>query len=495
MPKKKVAKKKGAEPTPKTLEAALAAITEPKKIPPALGLDALPDLASATRTLPSVKEGVVRALIAGRMPFALARAETTEASRDAMCLALLAMWEKKEFHGRYAWVLDAVAGLGGEQSMVALSGHVSAWPAQGDTGRKRAIAAMRVFVQAESDTAALELLNIRQTAVVPSVIEAVIEAVETVVDRRKTTLSELFDAVTPTLGLDERGTRTFEHQGRTLTVDFDAHLQPRVRDADDANETNIDLEHVPAWTALADEMRDALKVQAFRLEQDMIDGRRWDLATWSRCINEHPLLVTFARRLVWGAYDAENILVTTFRTADDRALLSRDAEVKLPGDARIGVVHPLHLSDVDRQGWAAHLADYEIIQPFPQLGRNLSHTESSETDDTATARFAASRFKSGVLRDVLVRIGWKRDDDFLRRQYERRFPGQKAVAIVTMDPGVEAGMATYDTLDQTVPSIEFREMKGRGKSHTPMRLADVPPVAFSEAVLDVSEALAVSTAS
>lgn len=398
------------------------------------------------------------------------------------------MWQGKEFHGRYAWVLDAVIALGGERSVVALSEHVAAWPAQGDTGRKRAIAAMRAFVESGTDTAALELLNLRQSAVVPSVIEAIDDAIDTVLDQRKTSLSGLFDAVTPTLGLDERGTRTFTHEGRTLTVELDAHLVPRVHDAD----VDVDLDHVPAWKALADELRDAVKVQSFRLEHGMVDGHRWPAAAWTRHIHEHPLLVTFARRLVWGAYSPDGTLLMTFRTAEDRTLLSRDDEVKLPSNARVGVVHPLDVSDAERTAWATHFGDYEIIQPFDQLGRALSKVDPAERDATHTARFAAEKFKSGVIRDMLVRGGWKRDDDFLRRTYERRFPGHGVVAIVTMDPGVEAGMATYDTLDQTIPSIEFRAVAGRGKSRTAMPLGEVPPVAFSEAVLDVAETLAAS---
>lgn len=41
----------------------------------------------------------------------------------------------------------------------------------------------------------------------------------------------------------------------------------------------------------------------------------------------------------------------------------------------------------------------------------------------------------------------------------------------------------------SIPTIELRKRTGRGKSRTPMPLAEAPPIAFSEAVLDLSDVL------
>jgi hypothetical protein len=331
-------------------------------------------------------------------------------------------------------------------------------------------------------------MNLRQTAVVPSVLEATIEALDRAVKSRKTSLSELFDVVTPTLGLDQNGTRTFDHAGHTYTVAFDDHFEPRLRDA--AGDLK-DLDEEPAWDALASKLRDAVKVQTFRLEQDMIAGRRWSVEAWTRLLRDHPLMVSFTRRLVWGVYgDDDDALVNAFRTAEDRTLLTKDGDMKLAGDERIGLVHPLQLNDADRAAWGESLADYEIIQPFPQIGRPIHRAEENEKTETYVKRFATSKFKSGVLRDVLVRGGWERDSAFVRMEYTRHFPSHGVWAIATMDPGVQAGMATYDTYDQTIATIDFRQKKGGGMSRTPMTLADVPLVAFSEAVRDIAEVLA-----
>ena len=479
----------------------LSSAVDPKKLPVLEPFD-LEVTADVLRALASAKADAKFA--------AAVRNETTAESRDALGLALLAIWKDKEFHGRLSWIMDAIAALGGDRSIMELASHVATWPKDGDTGRKRAIAAAGVLANAKTDTAILELMSLRQTAVVPSVLEATIMALNNAVANRKTTLSELFDVVTPTLGLDQNGTRTFDHAGHTYTVAFDDHFEPRLRDA--AGDLK-DLDEEPAWNALASKLRDAVKVQTFRLEQDMITGRRWSVDGWTRLLRDHPLMVSFTRRLVWGVYDGDDALVTAFRTAEDRTLLTKDGDMKLEdlvakrrglrtgelegrspsndeGDERIGLVHPLQLSDADRAAWGESLADYEIIQPFPQIGRPIHRVEEAEKSETYVKRYATTKFKSGVLRDVLVRGGWDRDSAFLRKEYERHYPSFGVWAIATMEPGVQAGMATYDAYDQTIATIEFREKKGGGKSRTPMTLAEVPLVPFSEAIRDIAEVLA-----
>ncbi|MDF2692070.1 MAG: hypothetical protein K0S65_453 [Labilithrix sp.] len=495
-----------------SLASLLATLAPAKKLPTALAGYSFPDLEGPGGPLGvDVKTALLGALVAGALGkkphVELARASITPESRDQFALALLRFWEEKEFHGRYEWVLDGVTALGGDGSIIALAGHIAAWPAQSDTGRKRAIEAIPALLGTRTDTALLALCGLRQTAVVPSVLEAIIDTLDKAVEKRGTTLSELFDVITPTLGLDARGMRSFDYGARRFTVAFDDHFVPRLRD-----EAGHTLEELPEpepgddvarasaaralWSTLSAQLREAVKVQTFRLEQDMIGGRRWDTKGWLRHLHEHPLLVSFTRRLVWGLYDEDDVLISAFRTAEDHSLVGLDdVEVKLPPKARIGVVHPQHLDEKSRAAWADHFADYEIIQPFAQLGRALNATSEQERTGATSARFAETRFKSGVLRDVLVRKGWERDRAFFRQFYQRTFLGDRVVAIATMSPGVSAGSASYTVADQTIATIEFRKRTGRGKSSEPMPLADVPRVAFSEAVLDLSDVLVEQDAS
>lgn len=494
----------------------LLAATEPKKIPPAIPVKELPRLVMTATSTPfddDLMTGLLRVLIAGTLgddPLrGIVRAETSLESRDALALALLRFWEGKEFHGRYDWVLDGVFALGGDQAILLLASYMAKWPSQSDTGRKRTIRSVPALVDTGTDTALLALCGLRQTAVVPSVLEAVIDGLGRAVETRNTTLSELLDTITPTLGLDAHGRRAFDYGSRRFTVMFDDHFEPHLRDEaagivskelptlESSDDVSLAGHAQAAWASLSTQLREAVRVQSFRLEQDMVNGRRWDAATWARCLRDHPLLVSFTRRIVWGLYDKDDHLVGAFRTAEDRTLVDRgDSELALPADARIGVLHPIHLDDGARAEWGTHFADYEIIQPFPQLGRVIHRVlpEEMTTADGASAptmvtRYASTRFKSGYLRDVLVKKGWERDPAFLRQFYQRTFGHDGVVAIATMSPGVSAGSASYDDADQTIPTIEFRKKRGRGKSREPMPLSEVPAVALSEALLDLADVL------
>jgi hypothetical protein len=201
-------------------------------------------------------------------------------------------------------------------------------------------------------------------------------------------------------------------------------------------------------------------------------------------------MVSFTRRLLWGLYGKGGALVASFRTAEDETLVGLDDAVfTLPARAEIGVVHPLHLDEPQRIAWAQHFADYEIIPPFPQLGRAVQRPRADELAQVAAARFAGERFKSGVIRDTLIRRGWERDPSHKRMFYRRTFPGEGVVAVAHLDPGVYAGAATYEAKDQTIPRVEFKKKGPKRTSSASLPLGEVPAVAFSEALLDVQEIL------
>jgi hypothetical protein len=488
------------------IEAVLAAIVEPKKIPPIVVVADVPPLSWADGRTVSPEEtlSVLRAAVSEKLDEDLGRRLRDALARegaDAFAVHLLDRWKTKELHGRYEWILGAAAALGGDRTALALEPLIVGWSEAGETGRKRAIAALPALRRIGTDTALLVLMGLRQKAVKPSVMEAAIDTLKDATKDRGVSLSELADRITPTLGLDARGMRTLSYGPRAFTLVLDAHFEPRVRDeeggmADGLPPAREDddparvAEAEASWAVLSSQLREAVKVQSFRLEQDMIGGRRWDVATWTRCLKEHPLLVNFTRRLLWGVYDNDGALLAGFRTAEDQTLVDlEDREYHLPKGARIGVVHPLHLRDEDRLAWAQHFADYEIISPFPQLERQMIRATAEEREATDCVRFAKDRFKSGVIRDTLVRRGWERDPGTMRMFYRRFFPAEGVFAIVHMDPGVFAGSATYDVKDQTIPRIEFKKKGEKKMSTAALPLGEVPPVVFCEALLDVQEIL------
>ncbi len=82
----------------------------------------------------------------------------------------------------------------------------------------------------------------------------------------------------------------------------------------------------------------------------------------------HPVLGPIVRRVLWGEYDAGR-LVRALRIAEDGSLADRhDTTAAVDPGASLGILHPAELRD-ELAGWAQTFADYEVLQPFPQVNR------------------------------------------------------------------------------------------------------------------------------
>ena len=128
-----------------------------------------------------------------------------------------------------------------------------------------------------------------------------------------------------------------------------------------------------------------------------------------------------ARALVWGVFAGDG-LVTSFRIAEDDTLAdATDLEVSLADSASIGVVHPIHLTPAEVTAWATVIADYEIAQPFPQIGR--PH-ERVDPDHLRAGVVPIERSASRVKLARLYSQGWLSDPadswPFLRVDEDRR---------------------------------------------------------------------------
>lgn len=111
------------------------------------------------------------------------------------------------------------------------------------------------------------------------------------------------------------------------------------------------------------------------------------------------------KRLVWGAYDGGTLL-GTFRLDDDGALLTVTDDAFAPVGGQVGVVHPVELDDAVRAAWGEQLADYEILQPFEQLGRAVFRAGASEVADLLRRADGATIQAGSLFR--LTNAGWRR---------------------------------------------------------------------------------------
>jgi hypothetical protein len=162
------------------------------------------------------------------------------------------------------------------------------------------------------------------------------------------------------------------------------------------------------WDALKKEAKGLAAEQLRRLERAMVARREWDRAQLDRYFLKHPLMQHVARRLIWGVVDpARRVATTGFRVAEDGTFAGEeDGPFALPEEARVVVWHPLDMPAETRQRFTQLLTDYVVIQPFPQLARELFTATDEEKRASQTGRWKGARAR-GERFFTLKHRGWR----------------------------------------------------------------------------------------
>ncbi len=352
---------------------------------------------------------------------------------------------------------------------------------------------------------ALDALAIRYRTKNKNVGAAASTAFAKAAEARGLTTDELGDRVVPWLGFPvDGGPRAVSVDDRRIEVraglDFKLHLL----DADSrkkvtawpsatAPETKAEMKELGAA------LRDAGKAQTLRIENQFGRQRRWPVARWRELFPVHPLLLPFAVRLVWGEYAAEaggTAPRTTFRALPDGALTDVNDDVPEFGTGTfVGAVHPLEVDAETLTAWQAHLSDYEVEPPFPQMNRTVvrvtpEQVEQKALDTGAAAVVGALTFKSRV-----ERRGWTRGsviDGGGIAYYYKRFPTvdvfletEGMFVSAGMDDQVTLGKALFVRGDSVKTGSYTYDEPHDEKDPRLIALGEVPPVTFSEAAGDI----------
>lgn len=206
----------------------------------------------------------------------------------------------------------------------------------------------------------------------------------------------------------------------------------------------------------------------------MVVQRRWPATEFQALLAGHPLLRHLVRRLVWTTQDGPS-----FRVAEDGTLADvHDDGFELPEDVVVGVAHPLHLGD-EVGAWAQVFTDYEILQPFPQLGRPVFRLEQAERSSTTLDRFKGIEVQVGRLLGLTER-GWERgapQDTGIEHEITRPLPDGGSIEV-TLAPGIEIG-TPHHSADQTLRAVDLCSSGGR-------TFGDLDPVTVSEVLAELT---------
>jgi hypothetical protein len=289
----------------------------------------------------------------------------------------------------------------------------------------------------------------------------------------------------------------FDFGPRQFKFVLDADMKPMVRDEagklkgdlpkpnskDDADKAKA---AVDTWKLLKKQIKEVVKVQAVRLEQAMVSSRRWSVEDFEKLLVRHPLMVNLVRRLLWGGYDKAGKLQNAFRVTEEQEYAdSSDNATSLDGLHEIGIVHPLQLSDAERAKWGEVFGDYEIIPPFPQLGRRVNTLLPGEETAKEITRYNGPKINPMALVGIFDKLGWQRGgagDGGNISYHTKDFPTAHVRAVVEYEPGFAVGGMDYSG-DQTLERgyfVPLGEYGGWFTADTAVAWGEVDPVVVSE---------------
>jgi predicted DNA-binding WGR domain protein len=410
-------------------------------------------------------------------------------SLAAFAWGLFEAWMAAGSPPKESWAFLALGHLGDDDTARRLTPMLRAWPGEG--GSARAALGLEVLAAIGTDLALMHLHGISQKVKFKALQDRAQEKVAQIAEARGMSEEELADRLVPDLGLDRDGSRVLDFGPRSFRVGFDEQLRPFVLDAQrhrlpdlpkagKADDAALGEQASTVWKALKKDARAIAEGQLRRLERAMCGQRRWDAATWRALLLEHPLLAHLVRRLVWGVY-AEGRLQASFRVAEDGSLAGPDdAPFALAEGAVLGLVHPLDLPETLLPAWSTRLADYQILQPFPQLGRAVAGPTAAEAQATRLTRFSGPRVGFGRVLG-LEKHGWRRGealDGGVATEMLKPLPGGLR-AVLPLDPGLYLGNIG-ENQDQALGDVTVVDAQGQ-----PQALSALTPVAFSELCFDL----------
>lgn len=297
-------------------------------------------------------------------------------NRARLALALVQQWIASEGEPKQRWALRLLPGHADDRVVDALVSAVQAW---NRPRLQRAAAAVEHLGEVDSLYALLRVQEISESRSLKDQVQRTARiALRAAAARRKMSVPELFDELTPDFGLGQGLTVTVGPQSYRVELQGDLSLRV-INDKNKASKTIPAVKDEalkPEWEAataqlktLATSLKTVVKQQAPRMLAALVSGKRWPLDRWQRLFVAHPLLRIVGRSLIWRAEDAPGLARTSFRLAEDFSLVDvEDETVTLPAGCSISLWHPATAQPGEREAWQTYMADYELEPLVDQLG-------------------------------------------------------------------------------------------------------------------------------
>ena len=419
------------------------------------------------------------------------RAACTPASLAEFAWDIHELWWAADAPSKDAWAFGGLALFGDEGTAHRMGPRAMRLAREGL--KARAVAMIDLLAAGGSDAALMHLSHLADHCKVTRVGPRAREQVEAIAQLRGLSRIELADRIVPTLGLDDPAARVLDFGPRHFRIAFDEELKPFVRDEHGARLKDLPKPRQSDDAALADaavlrykrlktELKTVSRAQVRRLEHAMVAQRTWSREQFEAFFVRHPLTRELAARLVWAVLGADDRPVGACRIAEDGTLADERDDTSTPSaDARFAIAHPVRLAADTLAAFGAQFADYEILQPFPQLAREVFALAPGEAEATSLSRVEGRNVATGAVIGMLDH-GWLRGDtgDGGVIGTIARPVADGITASLWLDPGMFVGQLSSEPR-QTLGELVLHDAAGQ-----PRPFGRLGPLLCSELLRDIT---------
>lgn len=406
-------------------------------------------------------------------------------------------------------LLALVAACGGHQVVAPAERYLRDWYGK-RASQGKSLLAMLSWV--EHPAATQLVLSVGSRFRTKTFQDEAVRLAAALAERKGWTLEELADRTIPTAGLGADGVLRLSYGPREFTARLQGDLTlqlhgpdggvvrtlPAPRQSDDAEAAQASKK---ALSAARKALKSIERIQRERLYEALCSTRTWLAADWQEHLAAHPVVRHHVRRLVWLARpdtprdDAAGPVSApvTFRLLEDGTLTDvEDDEVVLDPGWRVELAHQTTIPAELAASWAEHLADYEVVPLFQQLGRDVYELPEALRGETTIPDFRGHVVESFQLRGRAGKLGWERgpvEDAGIFYSYRKRF----ASLGLTAQIGITGSALPEESRPIALTELGFLPAGEDGTRHDPVPLRDVPPVLLSECHGDVASLAALGT--
>lgn len=361
------------------------------------------------------------------------------------------------------------------------------------SGEKVAYGCVTALAEVGSPDAVRALRHLADGGSNRAVLSRIDAEVEKLAGRLGVPAEELFEAHVADFGLDVTGARTVVLGGLRGRLVLDDRRGAVARWEADGREPTRPPAVYPQEAAelrrLAKELARAAMGERRRLEELMVAGRVWTLATYRERYVDHPLTGWFARRLLWVVEPVNGSRLVGLPGSGPAMFKTGQGPVRIEGEAAVSLWHPAGAAESEVASVRALIWESGTAQPFRQAWRETYDVDEVEASTQMhSLRFAGHILNAPQLYAIARQRGWS--GGFLSGAWDggnesvaqRDLPAAGVRAqwsVAAFDPGDgRAGVAL--AVSDRVRFVPIGEADG-----PPIPLGQIPPVAFSETMRDL----------